>query len=307
MRREGRGWAQTLKAPAASAVERIEDEVHLPGRASAVPLPDLCRHAQTAAAELVDAVLREGSEPVLVERFRTDVTRLLCVVEVEGTAIEVALDSGRVGAGEHEQRIEELEPERKAGPLQALFDLAAEWVAHGGLWLSTINKAQRGERLLPGGARVHATRAREAGWPSNAGAPTILCTLLHSVLDQVLGNASEVAEGSTGCRHDPPLRVGLRRLRTVLRELGSWSPRIRPEWEATLASAFAALGQLRDRESPGSCRRPGASRSAGRRTACGSRATATGPRSPGCSGARSSGWPAPAPAGRRRGCWSCSR
>jgi triphosphatase len=65
-------------------------------------------------------------------------------------------------------------------------------------------------------------------------------------LDQVLAFASEVGAGSTDPEHIHKLRVGIRRLRTALRELASLSDGVDPAWEEPLVELFRSLGRHRD-------------------------------------------------------------
>jgi CHAD domain-containing protein len=70
--------------------------------------------------------------------------------------------------------------------------------------------------------------------------------VLGSTLEQALANASEIAAGSTDEDHVHQLRIGLRRLRTALRELADLDDLIDPAWDKPLADVFARLGELRD-------------------------------------------------------------
>jgi len=65
-------------------------------------------------------------------------------------------------------------------------------------------------------------------------------------LDPVLRHARDVAAGSQEPEHVHQLRVGLRRLRTALRELPELNARLDPGWEPVLAHTFRELGQHRD-------------------------------------------------------------
>ncbi|MES2185997.1 MAG: CHAD domain-containing protein [Pseudomonadota bacterium] len=71
-------------------------------------------------------------------------------------------------------------------------------------------------------------------------------TVVETCLAQVLPNAVEVAGGSTDAAQVHQLRIGLRRLRTALRELGGVAEGIAPGWENTLADAFRRLGAWQD-------------------------------------------------------------
>ena len=48
--------------------------------------------------------------------------------------------------------------------------------------------------------------------------------------------------------HVHQLRVGIRRLRTALREMADLAPAIDPAWEPALVDTFRALGRQRDRD-----------------------------------------------------------
>jgi triphosphatase len=250
LRKEGRAWRQTLKASGASAVHRLEHDVPLRVPAGgAVPTLDVARHAGSPAYAALQRALDEaGGADALVERFATDVARLRCHVELDGTAIEVALDRGSVHAGARSTPLCEVELELVAGAPSALFALAAEWRAHGGWWLDVRSKALRGTLLADG--REHAPPVKATAPRFHQNAPdggALVRAVLRSVLEQVLGNAAALAAGSRAEEHVHQLRVGLRRLRTALRELAPLAPPLADAaLQAPLADAFAKLGVLRD-------------------------------------------------------------
>jgi CHAD domain-containing protein len=70
----------------------------------------------------------------------------------------------------------------------------------------------------------------------------------------VLGNASDIAHGDSTPEQLHQLRVGLRRLRGALRDLGDLvgpgdaSPQLSAAWAPALATLFAGLGATRDRD-----------------------------------------------------------
>jgi len=79
--------------------------------------------------------------------------------------------------------------------------------------------------------------------------------VVASCLAQMLPNASEIAAGTDGPADEEQvhqLRIGIRRLRTALRELAPLDAGSKVfqavEWEPPLVEAFRALGELRDRE-----------------------------------------------------------
>lgn len=244
LRQEGDEWVQTLKAEGDSAVARLEHELRLP--AGAAPALDLSRHDGTPAGERLKQALGERGATELQERHGTDVTRLRCLLsDARGTRLEVALDEGEAHGGTRRAPIAELEIEHVEGPLSGLFDLARAWTLHGGLWLSTIPKSARGHRLWRDEAPQPA-KARPIRFDPRSRAAHWLRAIFHPLLRQVLDNASELAEGRATPELVHQLRIGLRRLRTGLRELGGLSGSIDPSWEPALSQAFARLGVQRD-------------------------------------------------------------
>ncbi len=260
LRLEGRRWVQTLKTTGDGAVHRLEHEVRIAGLAKAVPVLDPSRHDGSAAGQALQTVLQTVPDAVLVERHATDVWRLSCLLQdAGGTQIEAALDIGSVSSGARSVPIVELELEHKGGPVQGLFDLATAWVMHGGLWLSTITKAERGQRLLAGVAehsKPAVTGAKRPSFDAGVNGAGLLRGLLQSTLAQVLANGSEVAEGAPAAEITHQLRVGLRRLRTVLRELAALSPALATEWDGPLSDTFSKLGQRRDQQAVAAAVRP---------------------------------------------------
>ena len=93
-----------------------------------------------------------------------------------------------------------------------------------------------------------ATKARAPQLVPGIGGAALMRACLQSALEQVLANVSDIAEGITAAETIHQARVGLRRLRSVLRDLAALSPAIAPDWDSVLAATFAHLGELRDDE-----------------------------------------------------------
>ncbi len=257
LRREGRRWTQTLKTVGAGVVHRLEHEVRIAEVGRDVPQLDWHRHDGSPAGQVLAAALATEPRAVLGERCATDVERLHCLVhDAAGSQVEAALDLGRASAGERWVPVAELELEHRGGPVQGLFDLAAAWQAHGGLWLCSISKSERAARLLVQVAGAVARKSRAAAVDGGSDGPALLRALLQAAIEQVLVNASEVAEGVTDAETVHQLRIGLRRLRTVLRELAALSPTIVPAWERELSQLSVTLGQARDQQEVAAAVRP---------------------------------------------------
>jgi inorganic triphosphatase YgiF len=265
LRKEGRRWVQTAKATGDNALHRLEHNVDLGAAAAggAAPAIDPQRHHGTPVGERLAKALAAGGAH-LVERQSTDIVRLTRDVRTTGAGaavVELALDVGKVIAhagtpDERESPVCELELELKRGDVQGLVAFARRWSQQHGLWFSTVSKAERGARLL---ARLDVVPAVKAEAPRFAeekdrkpDGRAIQQAVVASCLAQMLPNASEIAAGSTDEEQIHQLRIGIRRLRTALRELAGLDPRAGlfngAEWEPPLVEAFRALGALRDRE-----------------------------------------------------------
>ncbi|QNK70229.1 CYTH and CHAD domain-containing protein [Variovorax sp. PAMC26660] len=259
LRKEGRRWVQTVKATGDNALHRLEHNVDL-GAASATPDIDPQRHQGTPVGDRLTQLLADGGAP-LVERQSTDIVRLTRDVRVSGPGgaiVEMALDVGKVvaHAGTPEQRespVCELELELKRGDVQGLVSLSRRWSQQHGLWFSTVSKAERGARLLAAQDIVPAVKAEAPRFATqHPDGRAIQQAVVASCLAQMLPNASEIAAGSTDEEQIHQLRIGIRRLRTALRELAGLDVASglfdAGEWEPPLVDAFRALGALRDRE-----------------------------------------------------------
>ena len=254
VRREGDLWVQTVKAPGRSPLEREEHNVALADFSAANGLPDPDLHRGTVAGDRLIEALGAASHGV-IRTYETRISRLTRSIAVQGGVAELALDTGQVVAhpGTPQCRqagVCELELELKSGAPAALVQEASKWVREHGLYLSTISKAERGERLMAGHPARPATKASamSASGALPAG-QALQQRVVANVMEQVTANASEIAEGSGDQEHVHQLRVGLRRLRTALRELDMLAPgAFDAAWQAPLTHTCRRLGNLRDQE-----------------------------------------------------------
>ncbi|KQP44209.1 CHAD domain-containing protein [Pseudorhodoferax sp. Leaf274] len=257
LRKEGPRWVQTAKALGDGPVQRLEHNVDLgPARKSQVAQADPARHAGTPVGRRLQHVLRQAGTP-LVEVYGTDIWRATQELQVGTSRIELALDQGRVlapspdGGLPRSAVVCELELELLEGDVGDLAGVAAEWAARHGLTLSTVTKSERGLRLAHGQSTRAAVKASAPQWTAGSGFPdgaTVQRAVVGACLAQILPNASEIAAGSEDAEQIHQLRVGLRRLRTALRELAPLGPGLDADWETALAQAFRALGARRDRQ-----------------------------------------------------------
>lgn len=251
LRKEGRHWIQTAKATTSDSIRRLEHNVPVtPPRGMREPALDLSRHIGTPVGEALRRALGKAStgasQAALAEQFRTDVWRIARTTRVRGARIEMSLDTGKIIAGDRSASVAEFELELKSGKAEALMSLAARWADRHGLWLSTISKAERGARLIRGETAGPPVRAATTSVGPKPDARSFLLATMESCLAQILGNASEIGAGAGDEEFVHQLRVGLRRLRTALRELRADRQGAAPGWEAVLSSTFQELGRHRD-------------------------------------------------------------
>jgi len=140
-RRKDSAWLLTVKSDAASpgglAQRREWEAPGQPGEFdfSHVDNPKLRRFLEAAIPELA---------PV----FSTDFTRSFWLLTPqEGTRIEVALDRGKIVAGDHQEAICEVELELLEGKVTDLFDAALSLQKDLPLHPESASKAERGYRL----------------------------------------------------------------------------------------------------------------------------------------------------------------
>lgn len=245
LRREGRRWVQTLKAAGANPLERFEHEVIRPAASH-----DPTAHAGTPAGDrLLEIVVRAAAEGVeLGVRFATEIRRTARRVRTRGAVIEVALDEGRLLAGQASLRVRELEFELVSGSPAAMLALAERWRQRFGLLYDPRSKAARGDLLAEGVARPTVRRAQ---WPEldrSATASQAFAAVVDECLAQLTLNAIGLCAGDPALRveHVHQMRVGIRRLRSALRCFKGWTAPAPPHLVEDLRALFAGLGACRD-------------------------------------------------------------
>ncbi|MDE2370301.1 MAG: inorganic triphosphatase, partial [Burkholderiales bacterium] len=245
LRREGRRWVQTLKGAVAGSLARFEHEVERPAASR-----DASLHAGTEVGDrliaILDAARAEGIEPEV--RFRTEVRRSARRLRSGGAVIEVALDEGRLVAGDASARILEVEFELVSGPPAALLALAERWRRRHALTYDPCTKAERGDRLAGGAAHPAPRRAKRLRYAADATAQQAWQAVVDECLDQITRNAAALCDGDPALRveHVHQLRVGIRRLRSALRCFDGWVDAVPDALVEGLRELFATLGRARD-------------------------------------------------------------
>jgi inorganic triphosphatase YgiF len=249
LRREGRRWVQTVKGVGDGPMARLEHDAPI-GAASShtVPAIDLARHEGTDEGRTLRRALGADGAATLALRFETDVRRIRREVRLGATRIELAFDQGMLRAGDRSLPVCELELEWLHGPLEPMVALAGRWAARHDLWFDARSKAERGHWLAEGAGDAPVAKA---GTPVLSGRVTpdaALRACVRSALAQVALNGAWLAEGSAQPEHVHQARVGLRRLTSVLREFGDWSPDFDARWIESARSIFGQLSAARDRD-----------------------------------------------------------
>jgi triphosphatase len=247
LRREGRHWIQTLKAGGANALERFEHQVPRPGATA-----DAAVHAGTPAGDQLIALLRQaridGSEHAV--RFSTEVRRTTRRIRTRGALVEVALDEGRLVAGDASQRILEIEFELVSGSSVAMLRLAERWRKRFALIYEPRSKSERGDSLADGVPFAPLRKAARPIYARRATATQAFEVVLDECLSHITRNAIGLIDGDSARRgeHVHQVRVGIRRLRSALRSFEGWAPMPPIELVDSLRTLFAALGMARDSE-----------------------------------------------------------
>lgn len=251
VRHEGHRWVQTLKASSADADGMSREEHNVEITTRSWPTADPALHDGTPAgaqlAKALKAIAKAGEEPP-AERFRTDVVRLERHLKSEGGEVIFAYDVGHVTAGEARAPIRELEIELATGSPSLVIAQARRWTERYGLWIDTINKAQRGSLLADGATQAPVTKSITPELSAEMGLDAAVREMTRACLTQVLRNTAAIANDMYGPEHIHQARVGIRRLRTVVREFAEVAPAIDDTWDERLAEVFSHLGAARDRD-----------------------------------------------------------
>lgn len=171
LRKTASGWLQTLKtAGHASEGMHTRGEWEMPVAGEKLELDALLAACDDPAAAGALTAHADKLGPM----FRTDFNRTLWHVTHDGAEIEIALDIGRVLAGDddassHGVPIEEIELELKSGAESELLALAQDLrAAVPRLRPDDVSKAARGYRLLRERAAQAGTRGGRVDGPANA-------------------------------------------------------------------------------------------------------------------------------------------
>ncbi len=235
IRREGGRTLQTVKADRTSVagfhqVREVETR-HTGLRPRLEAIPDRALALRIAGLA--------GGKPLVVQ-FETRVRRASYRVVERHGVVAVALDRGVVRANGVEEVISELELELEAGTPEALFDLAESLLGGVAARLDQPNKAERGYRLLAKGKPAAVKLlSKPTPPPPGASARDAFAAALGELVSPIASALHQtlVADDPEGPHQ---LRVGLRRLRTVLR---LYKPMLDPKLANEIAVCARDMGQ----------------------------------------------------------------
>ncbi len=192
--------------------------------------PDLRRLAETPLAGMADVPVR----PVFV----TDVRRDVREIRQDGATIEIAIDRGKVRAGDAAEDISELELELKQGDPAALYRLAIGLHAGAPMSLGAESKADRGWRLRTGQPRS-AEKHAHVDLPRDLSVADAFRRILDNALGHFMANQPAAASGDAEGVHQ--MRIAIRRARAALL---LFRPRLEPHALTQFTDALRRLGRV---------------------------------------------------------------
>jgi inorganic triphosphatase YgiF len=243
LRREEGSWVQTVKA-AQCLCGGLSNPIEVETRLEASE-PDI--------GKIADEGLKRGVEEALMGKslhpiFETRVRRTTRNIKTRSSVVELAVDEGEVVAASKGAELREVELELKSGSAEGLLLAAEKLFGDRELKLSTRSKAERGYLLALGnkGAAPGPQKARPIKIKPGDSCAKAFAAILASVAEQVHLNRHVVLETD-----DPEgahqLRIGLRRLRSVLQALRplTRSPSLK-DFEQSARDMGRCVGNLRD-------------------------------------------------------------
>ena len=254
LRKEGRQWVQTLKVSSANPLERLEHNIVLDFSGSAIPAWSLELHRNHESGKrLYKQFPKLRSEDLLI-CYQTDIWRRKALVNTRQGTLEYSLDMGFIYVNQSDvvarKKVRELEIELKNGnPLDVLRHAQTMINLHKA-YIDTRSKSECGVLLARGIQASPPVRAKSVSPGKVESENAIMSCLLHSCLAQVLSNQNAINDGLDSYpEHLHQLRVGLRRIKVLLKYLARHKIFISNEGAEAFKRVFDKLGLYRDNES----------------------------------------------------------
>ncbi|MDH3667024.1 MAG: CHAD domain-containing protein [Paracoccaceae bacterium] len=213
LREKAGGWVQTVKSGksiASGLSKAMESECPVPGgELDIARIPD-----EKIREQILESVKGARLAPVCESRIERKTYQISLP---GGGEIELAIDAGRILAGERAEELREAELELKTGEPSALYAAARKLFPEGGMQFSTLSKAERGFLLAAEGRimpPIAPRNAQDVPLSRDQGAEDAARAVLRECLDQIAANMLAVrhADAAEGPHQ---LRIGLRRLRAA--------------------------------------------------------------------------------------------
>jgi triphosphatase len=204
VRKVGDQRLQTIKATSGALVGRDEWEQSIEG-----DQPKLELVGNTPLAPLLSGKIKDQLHPV----FETDVDRVLMLLRVGNSEIELAFDAGRINTADDHADISEIEVELKRGEGHDAAMLARRLARSVPVAYEPSAKSERGYALLEG-SLDGPVFARSISIPRLATAEEAFVIIGFECLRHFAANEAAVRRGDPEGIHQ--MRVGLRRLRAAL-------------------------------------------------------------------------------------------
>ncbi|HEY2864095.1 MAG TPA: CHAD domain-containing protein [Casimicrobiaceae bacterium] len=238
LRRRGNRWLQTVKGAgeAVAGLHRRAEHEWPVTRARIEPAP----LATTPWAELFAAT---AGRLTLV--FVTDVIRTEHPLQfIDGTRAVLSFDAGTIRAGRRRAPLCEIEIELVEGDAQRLYEMAIALCTDIPLAIAHASKADQGYALAraqpPGPVRA-GTVAIAPGDPTSGA----LAAIAADCLAQIVANAESLRAGRDG-EFLHQVRVGVRRMRSMLKLMGALPLRAFASLDEELVGLSEVFGPARD-------------------------------------------------------------
>lgn len=235
LRAAGGAHELTLKRASGAALARGEWTARV-----AEPAPHIGLLPADSPRAEIGAVLPEELE----RAFVSEIARRKKRIEAGGARVEAVLDEGRIAGGGRERAVAEIELELLEGPLADMLKCARALLAAHELHIGTVSKAARG-RALVADAPTPAAKAERPVFSRSGPLSAAVRAIVSQTAAHIVGNLAAAADGrDTEGVHQ--LRVGLRRLRTLLALLPEGVLPRPPGFAGEARRALRALGPARD-------------------------------------------------------------
>lgn len=209
LRRVEERWIQTLKAETRSVgalTSRPEWEMAVADGNQ----PDFTA-LPVEALELLAGIEHHRVVPV----FATEFQRITWLVGNDDAQAEVALDTGKIIAGESNRTISEVEIELKSGAAEFLFETAQRLLRHVPLQIEPRSKAERGY-LLCGAMTASPVKFNRPAFEKNPLAGAVWHATMQAALVHLTANVPGFLEQAHHAEYLHQVRVAVRRLLTAI-------------------------------------------------------------------------------------------